>query len=348
MKTIFAALLVAGFGFANSAAAQPIRPANPNANAPARAILEYLAGLEQRADKRMLSGQFMAYGDNATPRLAAQIHQQSGHWPAVIGVDFADYPRHDVTFAVPIKTAIDYWKQGGLANISAHLFNPANPDPAKAQDGGLRDKGVDLDALLTPGTASNETWMALLDRIAAALQELEDAGVVAMWRPFHEMNGNWFWWGGHEPEKFVRLWRHMFDYFTKTKELDNLLWVYGPNHGNKTAAYYPGDSYADIVGLDAYTDFVDPEHIKGYDEIAKIKKPFGFTEFGPHGASNPPGNYDYRRFVEGVQKHFPRTVFFMSWNDGWSLGRNHRVKELLEHPWTVNREDLPNGLVRER
>jgi mannan endo-1,4-beta-mannosidase len=75
----------------------------------------------------------------------------------------------------------------------------------------------------------------------------------------------------------------MFDYFSKTKGLDNLLWVYSPNHGNKTAAYYAGDHYVDVVGLDAYTDFVDPEHIKGYAEVAQIQKPFGFTEYGPHG-----------------------------------------------------------------
>jgi len=46
-----------------------------------------------------------------------------------------------------------------------------------------------------------------------------------------------------------------------------LLWVYGPNHGAKTAAYYPGDRYVDLGGLDAYTDFVDRQHITGYDEV---------------------------------------------------------------------------------
>jgi len=137
----------------------------------------------------------------------------------------------------------------------------------------------------------------------------------------------------------------MFDYLTKTKGLDNLLWVYGPNHGNKTAAYYPGDRYADLVGLDAYTDYVDTDHIKGYAEVAKIGKPFGLTEFGPHGSSNPPGDYDYLRFIQGVEKNFPRTVFFMSWNENWSLARNTNVTELLAHPWFVNREDLPEGLA---
>ena len=137
----------------------------------------------------------------------------------------------------------------------------------------------------------------------------------------------------------------MFDYFTKTKGLNNLLWVYSPNHGDKTAAYYAGDHYVDIVGLDAYTDFVDPQHIRGYDAVAKLPKPFGFTEFGPHGPHNPPGDYDYTRFITGVQKHFPKTTFFLAWNWKWSLGRNQNTKQLLEHPWLVNREDLPDTLT---
>ena len=106
--------------------------------------------------------------------------------------------------------------------------------------------------------------MEELDTLAAGLKQLQDAGVVVLWRPFHEMNGDWFWWGGKNPEAFINVWRHMFDYFTKTRGLNNLLWVYGPNHGKKTAAYYAGDGYTDVVGLDAYTDFVDPKHIMGY------------------------------------------------------------------------------------
>jgi mannan endo-1,4-beta-mannosidase len=187
--------------------------------------------------------------------------------------------------------------------------------------------------------------MRELDQLAEGLQQLKDAGVVVLWRPFHEMNGDWFWWNGKDPATFIQLWRQMFNYFTQTKGLDNLLWVYAPNHGDNAAAYYPGDRYADLIGLDAYTDFIDTNHIKGYAGMARIKKPFGFTEFGPHGPENPPGDYDYLRFIQGVQTNFPRTVFFMSWNARWSLARNTNTTELLNHPWIINREDLPKGLA---
>ena len=138
----------------------------------------------------------------------------------------------------------------------------------------------------------------------------------------------------------------MFDYFSQTKGLDNLLWVYGPNHGPNTAKYYAGDTYVDIVGLDAYTDFIDPEHIRGYPEVAALPKPFGFTEFGPHGSQNPPGDYDYRRFLDGIRQHFPRTCFFKCWNAKWSLASNLYTKELLDDPLVANREDLPPALFK--
>ena len=314
-------------------------PANTNSNAKVKAILHYFQGLERRDDKRLLSGQFTGYGSRANPSLMTWIHDTTGHRPAIMGVDYSDFTRR-LGWSAPNRAAIEYWKQGGLVTISAHLYDPANTS-TNANSGGLRDKHVDLDTLLDPASETHKRWMAELDQIADGLQQLKAAGVVVLWRPFHEMNGAWFWWGGKEPEKFIKLWRHMFDYFTVTKGLDNLIWVYAPNSGQTAADYYPGDHYADLVGLDAYTDFVDPEHILGYEEVSRLGKPFGFSEYGPHGASNPPGDFDYRLFIRGVQKNFPKTVFFMSWNADWSLARNANVKEFLEHPWIVNREDLP-------
>jgi mannan endo-1,4-beta-mannosidase len=290
-----------------------------------------------------LSGQFANFGDRANLELFDEIHQRTGHWPAILGVDYAG--RGGIRTEEPNQAAIAYWRQGGLVTVSAHLYNPA---ATNAGFGGLRDPDVDLNVLLATNTAAHVRWMEELDKIADGLLELKTNGVVVLWRPFHEMNGNWFWWDGKDPDTFKKLWRQEFDYFTQTKGLDNLLWVYAPNHGTNTADYYPGDRYVDLIGLDAYTDFVDTNHILGYAEVARLPKPFGFTEFGPHSPSNPPGDYDYRRFLAGVKANFPRTVFFMSWNAKWSLASNTNVTETLNDPWMVNREDLPKNLAGNR
>jgi mannan endo-1,4-beta-mannosidase len=325
---LLAALLAAGCD-------TPREAANPRSNAKAEALVQYFHSLEGRKDKRLLSGQFSNFGRGANLTVANDIHDKTGHWPAILGVDYMQGGGLD--WAAPNRAAMDYWKAGGLVTVSAHLYNPARTN----ENGGLRDESVDLNALLATNTETHVRWMRELDQLADGLKELQSTGVVVLWRPFHEMNGNWFWWDGKDPRTFVRLWRQMFDYFTVTKGLDNLLWVYAPNHGANAADYYPGDNYVDLVGLDAYTDFVDPEHILGYPEMARIKKPFGFTEFGPHGPSNPPGDYDYRRFIAGIRRNFPRAVFFMSWNARWSLARNNHTGELLDDPWIINREDLP-------
>lgn len=314
--------------------------ANPSASPGTRAVLDFLVKLPSRGEKRILSGQFTDYGPGAKLELCREAFEQAGHWPALIGLDYADYSRgHRLHTATVNRVAIEYARAGGLVTLSVHLPNPANPN-----GGGLRDKGVDLDTLLIPKTEAHRRWMEELDTIADGLAELRDAGVVVLWRPFHEMNGDWFWWGGKDPEAFLRLWVQMFDYFTATKKLDNLLWVYSPNHGSKVATYYPGDHLVDVVGLDAYTDFVDPAHIKGYRELAMLPKPFGFTEFGPHGSFDPPGDYDYPRLLAGIDEHFPRACFFLAWHGQWALSRNRNAKALLDNREVVNREDLPKSL----
>ena len=338
MKNLYCLLLTALLA---TACRTPQPPADPGVNARASAILHYFQGLESRPAQRLVSGQFSNFGNGASLRLLNAVHERTGHWPAMLGLDYADFPRGGLTWNVPNETAIEYWNQGGLITISAHLYNPARTNEL----GGLRDKDVDLNALLATNSDTHVRWMHELDQLAEGLQQLKEAGVVVLWRPFHEMNGDWFWWCGKDPDTFVRLWRQMFDYFTRTKGLDNLLWVYSPNHGNRTAAYYPGDHYVDLIGLDAYTDYIDPSHIKGYAELARIDKPFGFTEFGPHAPSNPPGDFDYLRFLNGIKEYFPRTVFFMCWNGKWSLAQNTNVVEFLNDPWIVNREDLPKGLA---
>jgi mannan endo-1,4-beta-mannosidase len=328
----FALTALASVALANPAS----KPANPKATAETRAVLRCFQGLSGTPARRIISGQFDNFGLGANMRLMTEISEKTGHWPAIIGVDYADFSRRDFETKQPNKTAIAYWNQGGWVTVSAHLYNPVS-----SNRNALRSRSVDLASLLAPGSEAHQHWMQELDQLAAGLKELDDAGVVVLWRPFHEMNGGWFWWGGKDPETFIKLWRQMFDYFTRTKGLNNLIWVYAPNTGENTASYYAGDRYVDLVGLDAYTDFVDQKHIPGYAEVAALPKPFGFTEYGPHGSRNPPGDFDYLRFLAGVRSDFPKTCFFMPWNAKWSLATNINTRQLLDNPLIINRADLP-------
>lgn len=175
------------------ASALAAQPANPAANARARAVLDYFHSLATKTNKQVVSGQFTDFGNGSNLGIMQKIHDHTGHWPAMVGVDYADFGRGSLTYKKPNQTAIEYWKQGGLVHVMAHLYNPANP-----KGGGLRDKGVDMADLLKLGTDTHKRWMQELDLAAEGLLELKTNGVVVLWRPFHEMNGGWFWWGRAE------------------------------------------------------------------------------------------------------------------------------------------------------
>jgi mannan endo-1,4-beta-mannosidase len=323
--------------------ANPADPAAPALNPRGRAILAWFQQLQAAPELRLVSGQFGGWSGTASIGELGRIHEATGRWPAMLGLDYCGWDHGEAIIAVghPNQLAQAYWNAGGLVNISWHAPNPANP-----KGGGLRDKGVNLRDLLTPGTPTHERWMKSLDAVAAGLQELQAAGIVVIWRPLHEMNGGWFWWGAKEPADFIAVWRHMFDYLTHTKGLHNLIWAYSPNHGQKPVeSYYPGDAYTDLIGLDAYTDHINPDKIIGFDRLAAIRKPVGFTEFGPHGASNPPGDYDFRRLLDGIEKNFPHLRHFLVWNEKWNPASNRFAREFYNDPRVITRDQLPAGLA---
>ena len=334
-------LLFLLLGIASCLAGSPNQlPANPNASPAAHAVLKYIQGLQDRPEKRLLSGQFTEFGSVATnsSRIFDRIQQRTGCCPAILGVDYSDWHDGSIATLAPNAAALDQWRHGGLVTINAHFFNPLRTNLTIS---GLRDQGLDITPLLDPASLAHAVWMRELDDVAAGLQQLRAAGVVVLWRPFHEMNGGWFWWGAKKPDVFIKLWRQMFDYFTVEKKLDNLLWVYAANTGGHTADYYPGDGYVDLVGVDAYSDYVDANHIHGTAALLNLPKPFGFTEFGPHGPFHPPGDYNYLRFLDGVKKYFPQAVFFQAWSVKWGLTTNQNVTPMLNDSWLVNRADLP-------
>ena len=71
--------------------AHALEPANPHTNAKARAILNYLGKLPQRTDKRLVSGQFTDFGPGAKLTNCQDAFDKTGHWPAMIGIDYADF-----------------------------------------------------------------------------------------------------------------------------------------------------------------------------------------------------------------------------------------------------------------
>ena len=106
----------------------------------------------------------------------------------------------------------------------------------------------------------NASYNGYLDRVAEYAHRMAEDGVPVLFRPLHEHNGSWFWWGkAHSSEKdFQQLWEYTVKYLRDTKGVHNFLYIYSPNGHFKTEAdyldRYPGDKWVDIMGVDSYDD----------------------------------------------------------------------------------------------
>ncbi|WP_019909379.1 glycosyl hydrolase [Paenibacillus sp. HW567] len=162
-----------------------------------------------------------------------------------------------------VDSAIRWHKAGGIVTMSYHANLPGTAPLWSNVQMSLSE--ADFAKYITPGTVQYNALIADLDNTALFLKKLSDAGVPVLWRPYHEMNGGWFWWG--QKSSFSRLWSLMFERYTLYHELHNLLWVWSPNAKNEwcdePAGYYPGSGSVDVLALDIYdADFKASHHDK--------------------------------------------------------------------------------------
>jgi mannan endo-1,4-beta-mannosidase len=130
-------------------------------------------------------------------------------------------------------------------------------------------------------TNSTEYAMVLrdIDAIAVQLKKFASNNIPVLWRPLHESEGGWFWWGAKGPEPFKELWRLLYQRLTIHHGLHNLIWVLT----SEDPAWYPGDDVVDVVGVDGYpTDKSDALSGRWQALLTRFdgKKLLALTEFG--------------------------------------------------------------------
>lgn len=269
------------------------------------------------------------------------IYLLTGKKPAIWGGDFGfSDERHDTDNIKYRENLIreikKQHKEGAIINLCYHQANPIEGEPC------LFDPGViyklsdeQWEDLLTPGTEIYNNWKNQMDIFAGYLKELKEAKIPILFRPYHEMNGSWFWWGGRPgKDGFQALWIQLFEYYTKHHELNNLLWVWSSDRPwEGVEDYYPGDQYVDILGCDIYplpdTNIVFRQ--EWYDRIQNLagEKPFGITEHSVLPTKN--------EFIN--QSGF---VWFLSWNNMVIQGNKlNRLKEVYNSEQVLTLDELP-------
>lgn len=170
--------------------------------------------------------------------------RHTGKLPAMRGFDFIKDDFQGVT-----DRALAWWQKGGIPTICWHT----GPDFSSGYEECLNDN-INWDEAFVPGSDTYNMLISGMDKAVPYLKQLEDANVPVLWRPFHELDGGWFWWSRGGAESFVKLWQMMYSRYTDYWGLNNLIWVlgYSQSGGDYLASWYPGDSYVDIAGADKY------------------------------------------------------------------------------------------------
>jgi mannan endo-1,4-beta-mannosidase len=149
-----------------------------------------------------------------------------------------------------------------------------------------------------------------------------------LWRPLHEAEGGWFWWGAKGPQSFVKLWRLLHDRLTKVDHLHNLIWVYT---SGGDAAWYPGDEFVDVVGVDDYPiDLRDSCSVDWENLQAQFagRKLLAISEFG--------GVPD----IDRMKKLGEFWSYFVSWAGPLGPRKNdaNELRRIYNSPAVINRK----------
>lgn len=280
-------------------------------------VLGYLASL--KSANRVIIGQQCGDGDDALVdynNYVEALFTQSTKYAGLLGVDYGWKATNN--YSLVNQLLINHWNARGLVTISWHADNPWVSGYDVRWNSVSNKNSINLNSLLknAPSSTEKNNYRTELSTIATALVQLKNAGVVVIWRPFHEMNSDWFWWGINSYNSvpsnvtdFMNLWKDMYDTFTNDYGLDNLIWTYSPSMKESwnadIAAYYPGNNFVDLVGEDYYgtsPDFPD------FPALNSLGKTTVLCEAGP--SSNNYGNWDEMSLLNTLKG---KAAYFLQW-----------------------------------
>ena len=291
-----------------------MEPVTKNASPEAKALLKFFYSI---------SGEYLLTGQHNYPNVKDRNTKFAadyiGKTPVIFSTDwgFAVDKNSDSYLARQdiVDEAIRQNKMGSIITICWHAVPPTADEPVTFQplpgadstklhsvQGKLLDQ--QFKDVLTPGTALYKHWCEQVDSIAVYLKKLQNAHVPVMWRPYHVMNGDWFWWGGRVGEySTIKLYRQLFDRLVNYHKLNNLIWLWNVDRPStpirKFANFYVGNDFFDIASLDVYGSDFNQNYYDSLLSLAK-GKPIVLGEVG-----NPP--------TTEILKLQPKWSYYVIW-----------------------------------
>ncbi|WP_367770300.1 glycosyl hydrolase [Flavobacterium sp. WC2421] len=217
----------------------------------------------------------------------SDVKSVTGSFPAMVGVDFNGLSGKsavdiELTKQALIKNVVDTYNRGGVTTAAWHFSNPASEGGFYWKDG----VSVASMSLIKPGGSKHEEYKQILNTIADFAHSVKGKdGSLApiIFRPYHEFDGDWFWWGKPytSREDFIAVWQFTVSYLRDSLGVHNFIYAFSPdNKFNMEAEYlerFPGNDYVDMVGMDNYGDYGRDGH---YDIETAIKKLKIVSDYG--------------------------------------------------------------------
>lgn len=225
----------------------------------------------------------------------SDIYKVCGDFPAVFGWDLGHIETgspvniDSVNFELMKKMIVKAHEMGGINTVSWHPTHPIT--------GGTTWDTTKAVTYILPGGTHHKKfkgWLTDVGNFFKSLKDKDGKNVPVVFRPYHEHNGSWFWWGDAitSVEEYNQLWKYTVSYLRDTMDIHNLLYAYSPNIVQSKEEYlakYPGDEWVDLLGVDVY-DFphygidygkVLPQNLEILKSVALEKdKPYALTETG--------------------------------------------------------------------
>lgn len=287
-----------------------------------------LAGLSGKA---VLVGHqdALAYGIGwADEAFRSDINDVCGDFPAIFGWDLGHIGEENnidgVPFARMQQWAVDAYNKGGINTYSWHIDNLAS-------GGNAWDTSPCVNKIL-PGGEQHDTFLLKLDLVAEFFSSLKNENgdmIPLIFRPWHEMNGGWFWWGSKSctPDEYRDLYQFTVDYLRNVKNLHNIIYAYSPDvfgSAEEYLAFYPGDEYVDVLGVDDYRYMKSkqelPQTIAMLEILDKLaaerSKLFAITETGLETIPDPEWFTGVVLQALSANASTVRTSWILFWRNG--------------------------------
>lgn len=258
-----------------SLSAKPVNPGNLVTENPTPNTLRLWEFLKSCRGRKFISGQQYLWEDEKEDLVYYNV---TGKIPAIRGYDFMGISGLARGYD-QIGRAIDWARRtGGILTMCWHWNAPDDMEDIDRlcsfyyKTTEYKHKtSFDIIRAMQEGTPEHRFVIEEIDMVAGTLKIFEQADIPVIWRPLHEANGDWFWWGNHGEESvlaYKKLWYTIFDRFMNLHKLKNLIWVW---NGQSPCMAVNPNSF-DIAGEDIY-----PEQPTHASQIEKFREVSSYT-----------------------------------------------------------------------